>query len=72
MRLLGLVSSKKKIKIDLRQGLIYACESMGDSNRESFSQSHLKVVMSPMTATTADVDKRIFLLTGKNNTMWAF
>jgi len=28
--------------------------------------------MSPMTATTADVDKQILLLTGENCTMWAF
>jgi hypothetical protein len=26
---------------DLRQGVIHACESMGYSNNESFSQSHL-------------------------------
>ena len=42
MSLLDLVSSENNIKIDLRQGLILACESMDDSNKESFSQSHLK------------------------------
>jgi hypothetical protein len=37
MGLLGLVPREKKINIDLRKGLLHACESMGDSNKESFS-----------------------------------
>ena len=39
--LLGLVPSENKIKIYVSQGLILTCESMDDSNEESFSQSHL-------------------------------
>jgi len=70
MRLLGLVPNTNKIKIALR--LIHACENMDDSNKESFSPNSSQLVMSPMTATTADIDKRILLLTGKNHTMWAF
>jgi len=72
MRLLGLVPNTNKIKIALRPGLIHACENMDDSNKESFSPNSSQLVMSPMTATTADIDKRILLLTGKNHTMWAF
>jgi hypothetical protein len=41
MRLFGLVPSENKIKIDLRQGLIHACESMDYLNKESFFQFYL-------------------------------
>jgi len=33
--------SENKVYIDFRQGLIHACETMGDSNKEPFYQSHL-------------------------------